>query len=329
MPSNTFFAIALGIAAWMTFATSDVQAECACPFGSLGGHHCDLSACDAPPCSECSGECACCGEADSQKQKSCLDWILPRSNLPLPLMKEAAEERGVTLPLPLGVSIVSTELDRTVGVSDLRVGLGNNPPQPVQRFSVGDLDAHASSQIARLDCWFLPCLNLYGLVGHTRSTGRIEATIFDFPNPGSPSVTFPINIDLDGTTYGGGGTVAIGTKDYFATLDVNYTKTDFTSLDNKLFALVIAPRFGKVMKYPCFKGEVHIGAMYQDTAQKVELTLDAPLLGPIGVSLDQFEPKQWNFLVGTLWAIDERLHAIVELGTGGREYVISGLTARF
>lgn len=56
-----------------------------------------------------------------------------------------------------------------------------------------------------------------------------------------------------------------------------------------------------------------IGAMWQDTAQTIEVIIDVPALGELDVSVDQIEPDPWNFLVGTLWAIDERLHAIVEL----------------
>jgi hypothetical protein len=123
--------------------------------------------------------------------------------------------------------------------------------------------------------------------------------------------------------------LGIGTKKYFATLDANYTRTDFNQLSSELTALVITPRFGAVINQPCYKGAVHVGAMYQDTKQTVDVIIDQPTVGEIRVEVDQFEPDPWNFLVGTLWAIDERLHAVVELGMGGRSYVISGLTVRF
>lgn len=260
---------------------------------------------------------------------SCLDWILPRSPLPLPFLRGLAEGSGATLPPPIGTSFVSTELNRSVGVNNLRVWIGGNPPQPVNRFSVGDLSAHASSQIFRLDGWLFPFLNVYGVVGRTKSTGHILATVEEFPFPSSPSFSFPININLNGVTYGAGGTLAMGTPKYYATLDMNYTLTDFTAIDNELSALVLTPRLGAVVMSPLFKGAVHIGAMYQDTAQKVYVTVDDTPVGPIEVSLDQYEPKPWNFLVGALWGIDERIHLVVELGMGGRNYVISALTVRF
>lgn len=171
----------------------------------------------------CNCNCSC------VKRDSCVDWFLPRSNVDLPFMRERAEAMGATLPLPFGVSGVFTELNRSVAVSDLRVGIGDNPPESVERFKVGDLDAHASTQLARADVWLFPFLNVYGVCGRTRSSGEIIATIYDFPTPGSPEVSFPIDINLDGVTYGGGGTLALGTPKYFGTLDMKLHVDGFHS----------------------------------------------------------------------------------------------------
>ena len=143
-----------------------------------------------------------------------------------------------------------------------------------------------------------------------------------------PDLQIPINFELNGFTYGGGATAAIGTKDYFATFDVNYSHTDFKQLDNSLFALVITPRFGAIINREYFKGEIHVGAMYQDTKQTVEVLLDQPLLGPIAVEVEQYEPNPWNLLFGGLWGIDERLQIMIEAGVGGREYLITGATVK-
>lgn len=284
----------------------------------------DANGCDGYP-SELETDKHCClkwGDGSS-----CLDF-LPRTDLCFPLLREAAEAQDVTLPLPVGFSVVSTVLKRHVVVDDVRIGLGNNPPRSLERVNVNEFDTHANSLIARADLWVLPCLNVYAVAGQTRTKGDLVVDVEQFPLPSSPPFSIPITIQLNGFTYGGGGTVAIGTPKHFATLDVNYTHTDFDLLANELFALVVAPRFGRVINHPCYKGEFHIGAMYQDTRQTVEIEQDSPV-GQIKVSVDQIEPRPWNFLFGTLWAIDERFHAVVELGFGGREYVISGLTARF
>jgi hypothetical protein len=281
----------------------------------------------ASDCDELVGDA--CDAMEPDATKSCLDPWLPRTCLDLPLMKELAEERGVTLPPALGAGYVITVLQRNVAVSDIRIGLGGNPPESIERFSVDNFSTLSVNQIVRGDVWVLPCLNLYALVGETRSKGDLVATVNEFPFPSSPPIDIPIKIKLDGLTYGGGGTVGIGTKKVFASLDVNYTRTDFNQLSSELFALVIAPRVGAIVDRPWYKGEFHVGAMYQDTKQTVDVILDQPILGEIRVEVDQFEPDPWNFLVGTLWAIDERLHAVVELGMGGRSYVISAVTVRF
>ncbi len=307
------------------------------------GMACDSSSCDAMTADHLlfaePGHCscsACRGDEGNKSRRCCLKWgdgsscldFLPRTDLCFPLFREAAESRGATLPLPVGFSIVSTVLKRNVVVEDVRIGLGNSPPVSLERVNVNEFDTRATSEVARADLWVLPCLNFYAVAGHTRTTGDLVVDVERFPFPNSPPFSIPITIQLSGFTYGGGGTVAIGTPKHFATLDVNYTHTDFDLLANELFALVIAPRFGRVIDHPCYQGEFHLGAMYQDTRQTIEIEQDSPV-GPIKVSVDQIEPRPWNFLFGTLWAIDERLHAIVEFGFGGREYVISGLTARF
>ena len=113
-------------------------------------------------------------------------------------------------------------------------------------------------------------------------------------------------------------------------LDLNQTWTQFTAVDSALTALIITPRVGLIMDRPWWKGEAHIGAMWQHADQTVSLTTNNPVLGnDLHVEVDQVEPRKWNFLVGGLYAIDERLHLFVEGGMGGRNYIISGVTVRF
>ncbi|TWT37607.1 hypothetical protein KOR34_25610 [Posidoniimonas corsicana] len=291
---------------------------------SLDGSAC----CDGVGCGDACG----CGDTCGQQEQhdGCVDRFLPRSNLPFPLLKGLTEGRDVVLPLPLGTGVVWTELNRTVAVSDVRLGLGTVDPSSVERIDVPETKFHASTQIARVDLWVLPCLNIYGIAGHTRTTGSVDVVVSDFPLPVSPDVTIDVPVSMQGPTLGWGCTTGIGAKDWFAMLDVNKSWTTFSNLDGSLTALVVTPRVGLVVDRPLFKGEVHIGAMWQDTAQTVELTINHPLLGPgLKVEVDQFEPNPWNFLVGGLWALDERLQVMVEGGMGGRSYVVSGVTIRY
>ncbi|MDG2223089.1 MAG: hypothetical protein P8L85_17035 [Rubripirellula sp.] len=303
--------------------------ECRCGDSDCDNLGSDFLGCDGSACDAMNGSQAGCGCLQWSDGGSCLDRCLPRTDICLPLFGDKIADRGITLPLPVGFGVVSTFLKRHVAVSDVRVGIGGNTQQSLQRFQVDNFDVNADNQIARADLWILPCLNVYGIAGRTHSRGSVLINVSEFPLVSSPDLQIPLSFELNGFTYGGGATAAIGTADYFASVDINYSHTDFNSLDNELFALVISPRFGAIIDRDCFKGEVHIGAMYQDTQQTVEVVLDQPILGTIAVEVDQYEPDPWNFLVGGLWGIDERLHLMVEFGVGGREYVISGLTARF
>lgn len=261
---------------------------------------------------------------------SCIDRFIPRSNLPLPLLKRLAEDRDITLPLPLGTSFIWTELERNVAVSDIRLGLGDTPPVSVDRLSVPTTKLNASSKLARVDLWVFPFLNVYGIAGHTVSSGDVTVTVERFPFPFSPPATIDVPVRLSGTTAGWGCTTGIGGKRWFAMLDLNKTWTDFSRVDSSLTALVITPRVGLVLDRPHLKGEVHVGAMWQDTNQTVSLTLDHAVLGnDLHVEVDQIEPRDWNFLVGGMWALSERLQLIAEGGVGGRSYITSGVILRF
>lgn len=130
--------------------------------------------CDSMPCEYCDDGCDALGQ---KKETSCFDPWLPRSCLGLPLLKGLAEQRGATLPPPIGASYVLTVLQRNVAVSDIRIGLGANPPQSLQRFSVDNFTTSSVNQLVRGDVWVLPCLNLYGVVGQTQSKGDLVATV--------------------------------------------------------------------------------------------------------------------------------------------------------
>ncbi|MCC9607820.1 hypothetical protein LOC68_03175 [Blastopirellula sp. JC732] len=258
-----------------------------------------------------------------------VDYVIPEAPLPFPLLSGLAEGSGMTLPPELGTGVVFTEMNRTVAVSDVRLAFGNNTPQSVNRVDVPNSKFHASSQIARLDLWIVPFFNLYGIVGHTRSTGTAQVIVRDFPIMMSPDRMITLDVDIEGTTAGAGGTFGIGGKRWFATLDYNKTWTTFDKVDNTLTAEVWSPRVGVPVDLPFFKGAFYVGAMYQDTAQTVDLTLDVPLIGnDLHVQVDQYEPEPWNFLTGFYWGISERLQVMVEGGSGGRNYIITGITLR-
>lgn len=265
-----------------------------------------------------------------EKIGNLIDAVIPPSPLPIPLFEGMVEGSGMTLPPELGTGVIFTELNRKVAVSDIRLALPGDSLVSVNKVSVPTTKFHASSQVARLDAWLFPFLNVYGLVGYTKSTGNVEVVVSHFPFASSPQASVNVPVELEGPTAGWGATTGIGGKHWFATLDFNKTWTNFSRLDSSLTALVISPRVGVPIDRPFFKGEAHIGAMYQDTNQVVELTINHPDLGNgLHVQVDQYEPRPWNFLVGGMWAIDERLMVMVEGGMGGRDYIITGITLRY
>ncbi len=109
-----------------------------------------------------------------------------------------AEEMGATLPLPLGAGVIWTEMDRHVHVTDLRLGSGIITPQSVEHFVVGDATFHASSQIARIDLWPVPFMNVYGIVGYTSTRGTFDLYVEEFPLPSSPTIDERVHWMVEG-----------------------------------------------------------------------------------------------------------------------------------
>ena len=58
----------------------------------------------------------------------------PEKPFPLPFLGDAARERGIELPLPLGVGLVYYGLHRSIEVTDVRVGRNGAPPASVSQF---------------------------------------------------------------------------------------------------------------------------------------------------------------------------------------------------
>ncbi|MCO6045980.1 hypothetical protein NG895_18940, partial [Aeoliella sp. ICT_H6.2] len=191
-----------------------------------------------------------CGNGSSDPHYSPVDRCIPRSNLPFPLCKEIAGDKAEKLLPPLGTSYVYTRLDRNVAVGEVRLSLGDNPLVPVDRVAVPTSTFRAQSHMSRIDLWVFPCVNVYGLVGHTQTKGDVLVEVDNFPLPTSDPVMIRAPVNLYGPTAGFGVTSAVGGDNWFASLDVNKTWTSFNKLDSSLTALVITPRVGLIIESP-------------------------------------------------------------------------------
>ena len=262
----------------------------------------------------------------------------------LPIWGEKVRAMGYDLPLPFGAGINFVYMDQGLDIRNLKIGFGN-ANQEVNRVSFSNAKAKDKAATARLDLWLLPFANIYGIIGYIDGKTELDVNLpgitVDLPGFGQVPILDPatLNFDIDynGTTYGGGITLAGGYKNFFGSLDANYTYTDINLVDADIKTLTISPRLGVLVDPSRIKGSFAfwIGAMYMDYKQTITDSVNLNQLdsGLPSVELD-FEidvknEEHWNFLMGGQWEITKRWQITAEGGVGNRRQIVLGSSFRF
>jgi hypothetical protein len=263
----------------------------------------------------------------------------------LPIWGEKAREQGYDLPLPFGTGVNLVLMSQDIELRNIKVGVGD-PLFEVKGLEFSDAQSHDTATTARLDVWLLPFANVYGIFGYINGEAELDLNIgqiaSNLPIPGLPPSFGPqgsidFNIDYNGTTYGGGITLAGGYKNFFASLDGNYTYSNIDVVDGEIKVYTISPRVGMLFNPESVPGSLAlwVGAMYMRYRQTVTDDINLQELDDrlpsveIDFELDVKNDKPWNFLFGTQWEMTKRWQATVEGGVGDRKQVVTGLSFRF
>ena len=148
----------------------------------------------------------------------------------LPIWGEQVRQMGFDLPLPFGVGANLVLMDQGIDVRNLKIGTSASNFE-VSGVTFSNTRAHDRANTARLDMWLLPFFNAYGVFGYINGEAELDVNVpaisVDLPIIGNIPITdaqtHKLNIDYNGTTYGGGITLAGGYKNFFVSLDANYT----------------------------------------------------------------------------------------------------------
>lgn len=269
-------------------------------------------------------------ETGDKSKNTCEDrW----SNF-LPILGQAACERGYVLPRPFGISAGYMHQDQPFDVGDVFVnGVDVKTPGVAV---VDEVQNEESTYTLRFDAWILPFWNVYGILGRTSgdANGPLQIDLEPvFPvlcrlpgNDCSVDTTFRLKYKADVVGYG--TTIAGGYKDFFGMVDYNRTRADLDISVTDARATVISSRIGWNGKLGGFTGVLWVGAMYQDIAQVLDLQLD---IGDsmLEVSIDQATQTPWNYLVGGQWDVNRSFSILAEFGFGKRKSQMLNLTYRF
>jgi hypothetical protein len=244
----------------------------------------------------------------------------------LPLMKEEALARGHELPLPFGVGFVYNYLEREINVTDVRVGINGQPMQSVSDFLDLGSNSRVNAALLKADAWVLPFLNVYFLGGYLDN----QSTSIGHVTVGAQQFDFQVPTSIQGFVGGGGLTLAAGYRNFFLTVDANYTQTDL-GFDDSFSALVASVRtgwFGKVGAVPV---RLWVGGVFWDTANTASSTVQVTGVGTVQFEADQGPRNPWNASVGCSVVISRSWECFADYGFNLDDVRIfaTGLTWRF
>ncbi len=263
----------------------------------------------------------------------------------LPIWGEKARQKGYDLPLPFGAGANMVFMSQNIELRNVKVGFGG-PLLEVEGIDFSDAQSHDRAFTARLDAWLLPFANVYGIFGTVNGETELDLEIGNIlgnlPPDGFPPIFLPegsidLNIDYNGTTFGGGLTLAGGYKHFFASVDANYTYSNIDVVDGKIRVYTVSPRVGLLIDPPGFPGSLAlwVGGMYMRYRQTVTDDINLQEFDDrlpsveIDFKIDIKNDDPWNFLFGGQWELTKRWHFTAEGGLGDRKQLVTGLFFRF
>ncbi|MDC9582838.1 hypothetical protein PSI15_14895 [Xenorhabdus sp. PR6a] len=266
----------------------------------------------------------------------------------LPIWGNAARAKGYDLPEPFGASYSYMNLRQDIVVDSIKFEF-TNPKYKAWESGItvnaGDTREKSETHMLKLDSWVLPFLNVYGVYGKTKGKSTTNIDNIVFMGDADTYKNIPFELNFKGKTFGGGATLAGGYKQFFATLDTNYTRTNLDILDGDISALVITPRVGYEFVFePLLAGQgntkvqVWVGAMYQDITQRFKGNVSGLDLPPqlslfkyiqhetdIKFDVEQHLAHKWNNTLGARIEVTRNFNILSEVGFGNRNsFFISG-----
>jgi len=188
------------------------------------------------------------------------DSILKHYNRLFPLLGKKVIEKGFDLPYPYGANIIYFYMNQGIDINNIQLSLGDNQLKQIDFIQFGDNETVVNTVNARFDFWLLPFLNLYGLFGKGWSTTTVQPQIV-LPDQ---TIPFESSVSQSGLYYGLGFTFAMGLKQNWISLDMNWTWTDLELLEEPLKARVTGIRYGRTFRLRKQQRlAVWVGAMHQ------------------------------------------------------------------
>ena len=258
----------------------------------------------------------------------------------LPIWGEEARQKGHELPLPFGIAGNFFFANRDIDVDSIDIDIRN------ASFSLDSLvsvmvESEEMNWSMRFDAWILPFFNIYLLGGYTKQDSDVNFSLREYNAPLLSLLLpgrFTLNLDFDGTTFGGGTTLVGGYKQYYFAVDANYTFTDLegditrtSKLDQTVKAYLLSTRVGWRTKIRSTKVNIWIGGTYWGISQVIEGEVELPILGTVDFEVDQSPSNPYSVHFGTHIEFTQHFNIIFVVGSNFDDMfsVTPSLTYRF
>lgn len=179
----------------------------------------------------------------------------------LPFYGQQAIDRGYTLPLPFGISVIGVDNKQLQDITDVAVALGKGVPPPPDAelkdlpfVGLENVVSRTNTAQVKLDAWILPNLNVFAAIGRVSGNANLDVVVdldAAFPppvcTPIDPCGTVSANFDagIDATTYTLGATVVHGWDNYFLVGSASFTDTLGKNSDTVVRSVSASGRFGR------------------------------------------------------------------------------------
>ena len=237
-------------------------------------------------------------------------------------MKDMVGDREFFDPWGVGLDIYTMDQDYALRSLEFQLpGIDSIDP------SVVDVQNDLSHVDIKLDAWVTPFLNVFALVGQMEADTFVDLSGIALP-PQLPFSLGVLEVNYNGTVYGGGFNLFYGTDRWFAALNNTWTEADLSGdFKSEVSSFTSQPRVGLIRGNWTW----YAGAMYLDTEETHQGEIDLGIPGapqiPFRVELDTL--NKWNYAVGVGYVFGPEAHLSFEVGFGDREHTLFNFTYRF
>ena len=164
----------------------------------------------------------------------------------------------------------------------------------------------------------------------------IDKTLNDLSNNLDSIAPYTLNSDFtleyEGITYGGGMVLAGKYKNFFTTLDLNYTLTKLDIIEGEISAFVFSPKIGYNFDYKTTKNYIWVGGMYQNITQTLKGSISDIIAIP-GINgrfeVDEKSSSPWNTVLGLRSEINSAFEITTEVSLNKKKTFMLSLGYRF